>query len=64
MQTREHLFKECKAWKKETMTLWKEIGEIRDAKAKVQDGKEEAYRPTSHVYKGKKGFGFGVRAAS
>lgn len=63
-QTREHLFKECRTWKKAMVTLWKDIGEISDAKAKVQDGEGEdgAVRPTKHVYKGKKGFGFGVRA--
>ena len=31
VQTREHLFKECRAWKEDIRTLWKEVGEISDA---------------------------------
>lgn len=60
-QTREHLFKECRAWKEEVATLWKEIGEISDRISKAREG-EKSVRTTGSVYKGKKGFGFGVRA--
>ena len=52
-QSREHLFKECRAWKKEIRELWKRVGEIsnasRDDENKVL-GKRSKRR--------KKGFGF------
>ena len=51
-QSREHLFKECKMWKEENRTLWKEVGEISGA----IDGRE-----LGCVYKGRKGFCFGTR---
>ena len=48
-QTREHLFKECSAWKQEIRRLWKEVEEA--TKGQNQgDGRNR--------YKGKKGFGF------
>ena len=46
----------------EIVTLWKEVGEISEDRAKMKKGTKEAYRPRNHVYKGRKGFGFGVKA--
>ena len=51
-QTREHLFKECSAWKDEIKKLWKEVGE-----ATLEQGRWER----RGMYKGKKGFGLGIR---
>ena len=50
-QTREHLFKECLAWKEEISKLWKEVGE-----ATMEQGSWRKKR----MYKGKKGFGIGI----
>ena len=50
-QTREHLFKECSAWKEEIRTLWKEVGE-----ATTEQG---SWRKRS-MYKGNKGFGIRI----
>lgn len=50
-QTREHLFKECRAWKDETRSLWKEVGGI-SGDIRVGTGGE--------IYKGRKGFCFGM----
>ena len=51
-QTREHLFKECSAWKEEIRKLWKEVGE-----ATIEQGRWTG----KSMYKGKKGFGLGVK---
>ena len=50
-QSREHLFKECRTWKEEIGLLWKEVGEISGTRAGNIQGK---------VYKGRKGFCFGM----
>ena len=54
-QSREHLFKECRAWKSEIRELWKKVGEIssigEDRGSDVPGGKE-------NKRKRKKGFGF------
>ena len=50
-QSREHLSKECKTWKGEIRTLWKEVGEASG------DSRSEA--PGS-IYKGNKAFCFGM----
>ena len=50
-----HLFKECRAWEKETKELWRAVGEAAGKKSK-QDGID---RP----FKSRKGFGFHVRQA-
>ena len=50
-QSREHIFKECKAWKEEIRTLWREVGEI-------SGGCER--REFGNIYKGRKGFRFGM----
>ena len=55
VQTREHLFKECRAWKDEIKMLWKEVGDISDA------DKTEEERGSGSLGKRlrrKKGFGF------
>ena len=52
-QSREHLFKECHAWKKEIRELWKRVGEISNVSRNDEKG--------SLIRKGKrrkKGFGF------
>ena len=52
-QSREHLFKECRAWKKEIRELWKRVGEISSASKDAEDisvGKKKRRR--------RKGFGF------
>ena len=54
-QSREHLFKECRAWKNEIKELWKKVGDIsnndRDRKNNTQVGRKNRERR-------KKGFGF------
>ena len=50
-QTREHLFKECSAWKEEIKKLWKEVGEVTAEKSN--------WRKRSR-YKGTKGFGIAI----
>ena len=50
-QSREHLLKECRTWKEEIRTLWKEVGEILGSDKKVAGG---------GVYKGRKGFCIGM----
>ena len=50
-QTREHLFKECRALEDEIRSLWKEVEEI-SGDIRVRSGGE--------IYKGRKGFCFGV----
>ena len=50
-QSREHLFKECKAWKEEIRKLWIEVGEISGSSKGTTDG---------GIYKGRKGFCFGM----
>ena len=47
-QTREHLFKECRAWKEEIKELWREVGRI--SKTDERAG---------NMYKGRKGFFLG-----
>ena len=49
-QTREHLFKECRAWKDEIRRLWKKVGEI-SGDIRIRSGE---------IYKGRKGFCFGM----
>ena len=46
-QSREHLFKECRTWKEEIRTLWKEVGKISGCCERREVGR---------IYKGKKGF--------
>ena len=58
-QTREHLFKECKGWKREISMLWKEVGEA-SIKESAKESKQ-CERARGHVYKGRKGFGYGVK---
>ena len=36
-ESREHLFKECRAWKKEIRELWKKIGEISNTSQEAED---------------------------
>ena len=48
-QTREHLFKECSAWRQEIRTLWKEVGEATG---------DQDQGDRRNQYKGRKGFGF------
>ena len=50
-QTREHIFKECSAWKQEIRQLWKEVGEATSNQDK--EGRKSLYR-------GRKGFGLGL----
>ena len=50
-QSREHLFKECKTWREEIRTLWKEVGEASGSNKSGESGCR---------YKGKKGFCFGI----
>ena len=54
-QSREHLFKECRTWKSEIRKLWTEVGEISGAGT---NGGEN--RGVYEIYKGRKGFCFGV----
>ena len=54
-QSREHLFKECKTWKEEIGTLWKEMSEISGMCERKCSG---------NVYKGRKGFCFGMERRS
>ena len=54
-QTREHLFKECKAWKEGIEELWRVVGGISGRR-----GKEEG---SDRPFKSRKGFGFHVRQA-
>ena len=51
-QSREHLFIECRTWRDEIRKLWTEVGEISRAEVgtKLVDG----------IYKGRKGFCFGI----
>ena len=50
-QSREHLFKECRAWKEETRELWKKVDDLAGScKGKDAGG----------VYKGRKGFCFAM----
>ena len=49
-QSREHLFKECRTWKKEIRELWKRVGEI-SGKGTERPGKARPGRRS-------KGFGF------
>ena len=51
-QTREHLFKECSAWREEIKELWKEIGE-------APRGPAETVK--RRIYRGRKGFGINVQ---
>ena len=48
-QTREHLFKECIAWKEEIRELWKKVGEASGSSRTVENG-------LIRMYKGRKGF--------
>ena len=54
-QSREHLFKECRAWKSEIRELWRKVGEISSIdgvrRGDASGGKENKKRR-------KKGFGF------
>ena len=43
-QSREHLFKECRAWKNEIRKLWKEVGEISSAAKNDRDVKSGGER--------------------
>ena len=58
VQTREHLFKECRAWKNEIRTLWKEVGDISDAD-RTNDERESG--GSGRRVKRNKGFGFFTR---
>ena len=51
-QSREHLFKDCKAWKTEIRELWTAVG-------KVSGIREQ----TDELFKGRKGFEYRVRQA-
>ena len=51
-QSREHLFKECKAWTAEIRELWTAVGE-------ASGGREQTNEP----FKSRKGFGYKVRQA-
>ena len=51
-QSREHLFKECKAWAKEIRELWTKVGII--------SGRREQ---TDGSFRSRKGFGYRVRQA-
>ena len=51
-QSREHLFKECKAWAKEIKELWTAVGEA--------SGKRDQ---TGEPFKSRKGFGYRARQA-
>ena len=51
-QSREHLFKECKAWAREIKELWTTVGKI--------SGRKEQ---TGGPFRSGKGFGYGVRQA-
>ena len=53
-QSREHLFKECRAWKKEIRELWKKVGEISEGSG---EGKEKDVE-RRYKKRRKKGFGF------
>ena len=60
VQTREHLFKECRAWKDEIRTLWKEVGDISDAdRTNEERGSGDAGKGLKR--KRHKGFGFFTR---
>ena len=52
MQSRDHLFKECRAWEKEIKELWTTVGGV-SGKREGGDG----------PFKSRKGFGFHVRQA-
>ena len=51
-QSRDHLFKECKRWRKEIEELWKEVG-------RISGRREEGDGP----FRSRRGFGFHVRQA-
>ena len=52
-QSREHLFKECRAWEKEIRELWRAVGEAA--------GKRGRPSGMDRPFKSRKGFGFHVR---
>ena len=54
-QSREHLFKECRAWKNEIKKLWREVGVISSAD---RDSGEERSGGRGRGKRRKKGFGF------
>ena len=54
-QSREHLFKECHAWKDEIRKLWKEVGDISNSDMGVEDN---THGRKGNKGKRKKGFGF------
>ena len=54
-QSREHLFKECHAWKNEIRELWKEVGKISNNDRDMEDNTRGRRRNKG---KRKKGFGF------
>ena len=54
-QSREHLFKECRAWKNEIRELWRKVGEI--SSTAREDG-EESSEGKRRGRKRKKSFGF------
>ena len=56
-QTREHLFKECPAWKQGIRRLWKEVGEA----TREEAGGDRGSLPRNRQYRGRKGFGIGIR---
>lgn len=49
--SREHLFKECRTWKEEIGTLWREVGDI-SGNCRGED--------LGNICKGRKGFCFGM----
>ena len=57
-QSREHLFKECRAWKNEIRKLWKEVGEISRVDRADMDNGERISKERKKGRKRKKGFGF------
>ena len=54
-QSRDHLFKECKAWEREIRELWNTVGKI--------SGKRELGKGTDMPFRNRKGFGLHVRQA-
>ena len=51
-QSKDHLFKECRRWKKEIEELWSEVG-------KISGRREDGEGP----FRSRRGFGFHVRQA-
>ena len=54
-QSRDHLFKDCRAWEREIRELWNTVGKI--------SGKRELGKGMDGPFRSRKGFGFHVRQA-